>query len=293
MRVVTRELDFGNGKKTASVLFTACWHLGNPAMHEEGLDWLIKHVQRTGKPWVHLGDIIEAIMPGDPRYMAGTHGETLMNEVKGAQDKVKRMAKTCWGLITGNHEGKASRKVGNITEMICSNVRDATNVQIANLSNTCYMQICCPDGICTTFLAHGGRIGTNAKAGEPERLETNKQIKLRNHLAPFHADLKGIAHGHKTIITPPILKERLSLKDGNVKKRPCPERPGWHFMAPSLFKVYDQSACDGNYAEEALYEATGLGWIEVVFNRDGTIPCIRHIIETGEIADEQVPRIIQ
>ncbi len=290
MRIVERNLEFGKSK-TANVNFTACWHIGHQAMHEEGLDLMLKGFKKKKEPWVQMGDVIEAIMPYDPRFAVDEHKVTLNNEIECATDKVSMAAETCWGILVGNHEAKASRQVGDITETICNGVKRGTGVQIEHLSNTCFMDIVCPDGSSKGFFAHGA-MTANYRSGDAGKIEENRKTKLRNYLRKFEADLKGIAHGHREIIAEPMDEEKLGVRGDKSKRRPVAVIEPWCFAAPSMFKVYDEGASMGNYAEMQLYDPTDLGWIQVVYERDGYIPCIRLMLEDGSVKKEIVPRIV-
>lgn len=290
MRVTSRELDFGKSK-IAVVNFTACWHEGNQAMHEEGLELMLNGFRKRSEPWIQLGDILEAIIPFDPRYAVDEHKITFVNEVSAVIGHVSLAAETCWGLVTGNHEARASRQLGDITQLVCDGVKLGTGVKLQHLSNVCNMEINCPKGICRGFFAHGA-MTANFKSGDADRIELNRKKKLRDYLRRFDANLKGIAHGHRTIIAEPIAEEKLGAKGGKMKREPVTVVEPWCFAAPSMFKVYDEKSTVGNYAEMALYDPTDLGWIQVVFERDGSIPCIRQMLETGEIKEEVKPKVV-
>lgn len=290
MRIVERKLEFGKAK-TAVVNFTACWHIGNQAMYKRGLRSMLNRFRDKKQPWVQMGDIIEAIMPYDSRYAVDEHKQTITNEEDAAIDYVSIAPETCWGLLVGNHEAKASRQIGDITEHICKGVKRETKIQVERLSNTCYIDVVCPKGVSKGFFAHGA-MTANFRSGDPDQIELNRKRKIRNYLRKFDADLKGIAHGHRTIISPPLGEEKLGTKEGKTKRRPITVVEPWCFAAPSMFKVYDEKSTIGNYAEMALYDPTDLGWIQVVYERDGNIPCIRQMLETGKIKEEVRPKVV-
>jgi hypothetical protein len=290
LRVIEYDLRpyFGK-KKTSALIASGDWHIGNSAFHEDCLDSMLKRAK--SRPWIGLADFIEGIMPDDPRFAITQHESTFMQELQYAGEKISKAADTCIGLLSGNHENKASRKVGDVIEGICNVVDIQCGAKVKNLSNTCFVVFICPDGQFTAFFSHGGST-TNARAGEPERKVTNKRIWLRNYLADFHADLKGIGHGHRRIITPPVMEHRLTIEQMRVKRKPVPTRAGWNFMSPCMFTTYDQDCPIGNYAEEKLYPSTALGWIEVVIARDGTIPSIQHRGDKGQIVYEAEPTVV-
>ena len=289
MRVVDRTLKFSG--PTASVLYTACWHIGNNALCEEGIDTFLKKAQKS--PWVHLGDICEAIMPSDPRFSIQEHDNPVLAQQEFAAKKMKTAKKNLWVLIPGNHDIKLSSKIGGVVPHILE-LMGYNEVQKKEqfLTYSCFMRIHCPKGICETFLSHGGSTASYS-SGEAERISINKKVRLRNILRRFSADVRGIAHMHNTIISPPVYMLKLLPVGKQVKRRPVAEKPGWCFACPSMFKTYDDTATHGNYAEAKLYNPTDIGWIEVVLNRDGTVKCIRQILEDGRIKQELEPTVVE
>jgi len=43
----------------------------------------------------------------------------------------------------------------------------------------------------------------------------------------------------------------------------------------------------------ALYEPTDLGWLGIVFNRDGSIACVREYNSEGIITQEKVEEVLR
>jgi len=274
MRYIEKDMIFpkrGYGR----LLATGDWHIGNSACHEEGIRNFLKRAARH--TWIHHGDMYEGILAGDKRHDANEHKKTLM-ECQQFVEKLfkKSVVDTCVGVIVGNHDMSASRVVGDIISDLCAN----TGVQY--LSGTCFIDYGCPDGTMRQFAAHGSG-STGGKAGEPERKKTNKQVKLRDILKPFHADVCGMGHIHQGIVTPPVDEERLTVVDGKVKRGPINVRHGWYYSTPSMFKTYPEGNDYPNYAEMKLYSATDLGWIELIVERDGTIKAIEEYYESGEL----------
>ena len=288
MRVIQYDLRpyFGKHKKRIELVSWQDLHIGNSAFHDECFNSMVKRAKT--RPNIGLGDFIEAIAPDDPRFAIGEHSDTLLEEIAYASKMIAPLAKTCIGVIPGNHEDKAARKIGFVVEDICGRVKDKTGIVLQHLSDTCYIDFKCPDGTFRGFFAHGGS-NTNPRSGEPERRQVNKKIWLRNYLYDFDAYLKGIGHGHKCIVAEPVMEHKLTVSDGRVKRRPVPIIPGWHYMGPYMFRTYDQDASTGNYAERQLYRSTSIGWVEPVINRDGTIPMMRHMGDDGSVLNEYVP----
>jgi len=273
-----------NKKGTSTVLATSCWHFGNPSVSQEGIHNFLKKAKKH--QWIHHGDVIEGITRGDRRFNQDEHKQTIADAIFTASESLKTANKTCIGLIKGNHEATPSNDFGDISEFI------ARSAGIPYLGAIAYIKYKTKGGESTALYAHGNG-GSNPRTGDPERKYLNRQIWLRNLLAQFEADIKGIGHTHRSIVTPPCYEERLSFGDlDNVKREPVLAKPAWHYAAPSMFTTYDLHADTSNYAEMALYGATDIGWIEKVFDSDGQIACIREVYSTGKTKQEHYPRIV-
>jgi predicted phosphodiesterase len=277
------KLEFGK-KKTTTVISTSCWHYGNPSVSQEGIHKLITKCKKH--QWLHHGDIIEGITKGDRRHAQDEHKDSLLYEMQQAAATIEKANQSCIGLIKGNHDETPSTEVGDVVEDI------SIRAKVPYLSATCYLNFIAPKGKATGFFAHGSG-GSNPRAGDPERKLINRQVWLRNLLSQFDADICGIGHTHRFTVTPPCYEEKLTIGDeANVKREPILTRPTWYYTAPSMFTTYDLHADTSNYAEMKLYGATDIGWIETVFNEDGTIPCIREVYSTGKTKQEWYPRVV-
>jgi len=273
-----------NKSGTATILATSCWHLGNPSVSDEGIHKFITKAKRH--KWIHHGDVVEGIMRSDRRFSIEEHKDTILDCIHRGAETIKKAKDSCIGLIRGNHDETPSRDIGDVAEYI------ARTAGIPYLSSTAFIKMIGTKGSTTGFVAHGNG-GSNPKSGEPERKQLNRQIWLRNLLSQFDADWGGIGHCHRYIVTVPCSEEKLGFGDaGNVVRAPVLSKPCWYYAAPSMFTTYDLHADVGNYAEMALYGATDIGWIEMVFNRDGKIGCIREVDSTGKTKQEHYPKIV-
>jgi hypothetical protein len=267
----------------ATILAGSCWHLGQPAVHHEGIHLFMEKAKKHN--WIHHGDLIEGIAPGDRRYSIDEHQESLMSCAQSAIETLKKARLTCIGVIKGNHESTPSKDVGDWSEHM------AVMAGVPYLGAVCAAMMECPKGEFSAFLAHGNG-SAMYKTGEPERKETNRKVKLRQILSPFRFDLCGMGHLHRGIITPPCSEMRLTLLDGEVKRRPIETRPGWNYAAPSMFRTYNTETNLSNYGEQALYPSTDIGWVEIDVDRDGAIKCLRLINEHGEAIEEVTRKIV-
>lgn len=280
MRVLDVDLKFKKGSDTTTLVLGACKHFGNKGQSEECIDNFEQRVANT--PHIDFGDIVEGIIPGDTRYGVDRSEATFINELGAAEDHIRRVKKTCVGMVYGNHEDAISRLMGDITGFI------ASRVGVQYLGQTAYLDVHCPKGDMTMFVAHGAT-NMGGRAGEPERINANRKVNLRNLLKPFEADLCAVAHFHRFICTPPIFEERLCLKDGTVKDRPCAVYPKWHVASPAMWRAY---ADHNDYAQGKLLRPTGIGWSEVDIQRDGTVVQIRRINERGDTVKAVTPEVV-
>lgn len=255
-----------------TVLFQSCAHIGNPNVHLEGLNLFFERARKH--KWVQLGDFIESIMPGDPRFNVSEHTEATLSCIDTAIKYTQKARRTCVGLIVGNHEYKLSAKIGNVTEQI------ANGASVPYGGHTLAIHFHTAKNATSTLCAHGaGNIGS--RTVEAERNDANNKIKLRSILRPFEFDLKVIGHFHRIIVAEPVAENRLSVNAMlESKRRPVLTRPEWCVACPSLFSNYHIGGI-GSYAEAKLYPPTDMGWMEVDF-RDGLVEVVRAVNESGE-----------
>jgi len=262
-------------KKGQKLNLLACTHIGQPAVSWDGLSKFRKNIMSSGDAWIHLGDAIEAIIPGDKRFAHGEHEEPLLNQCETFVEWAKPIRKTCWGMLEGNHEQVASKTIGNLTKMMCK------NAGIPFLAGACAIHIQAKKGTKTGFFAHGsGNI--NARVGPPERRYANMQVALRAKLQYFEGYLRAMAHMHTAIMAPPTSVNKLSFEGDGPKLRPTVHDDHWCIAAPSMFKTYDLSDRT-NYGEAKLYRPNAIGWIELTFEDDATIPEARFIDQDGSV----------
>ena len=94
-------------------MFTSCWHVGNPACHVEGIENMMRRVNKVKMPWIHMGDLCECVLPTDRRrFNPQEHKDMILDQIESAVNLMNRGSKYLWAMITGNHEGRASQLVG-------------------------------------------------------------------------------------------------------------------------------------------------------------------------------------
>ena len=283
MRVLEYMPKFNIGEDIATILAGSCWHIGNDAVHIKGINNFLAKAKKHS--WILHGDVIEGVTPFDKRYEKDAHEASLVSTIQKAADLIKEAQSNCIGLLKGNHEDAPSKTFGDVAEDI------AMRAGVPYLTATCFIKFVCPAGQFTGFFAHGNG-SANYRTGEPERKKSNKQIKLRDILKDFHADICGMGHLHKSISTAPCSELRLSVgEDNTVKRRPIVTRPGWFYAAPSMFKTYNGHK--SNYGEMKIFPAVDLGWIEFDVNRQGEILEIREVNEEGVTLETTRPTVIR
>ena len=277
-------LNFTKRQTHRTIAATACWHVGNPNCKEENIERLMDKCNAEKMPWIHLGDIIEAIGPTDSRFHCETHEKSILAQTAEAATHVMRAKKYLIGMVLGNHEEKLDRTIGWTIKDILERVyHDPTKAFERNLCGLAFIDFICPSGSCMGMFAHSKiSMGIGRSTSEPEELVALKrENKLRNLLKCFDADLKIVAHGHRSVIAPPVVRPKLSVEGTDrgprsVMRRDV-ERPEWCAMCPSMFGNYEVSTSYPSYAEMALYPPTDIGWLEVDLGRDGTVLEVRSV----------------
>lgn len=286
MKVKGRTLPFEKGEATSSILVTSCWHIGQPAVSHAGIRKFVETVKEKRAPWLHLGDLIEAILGKDPRFDASEHKSTFVEQCEEATKYLSEISDLSWGLHVGNHEHKIDQKLGESTRAYLA---DASGVDY--LTGAAFTYVNCPDGFFRLYSTHGSG-SANYKAGEPQRIKTNKMVKLRNIFGKIHADMIVMGHMHQDIVSPPVYERKTTAVGKKVKQVPVLTRDGWIAVAPSMFETAPINGELTNYAELKQYPPTTLGWIEILVERDGNIPEVRSVYENGEVKEAFGPMVL-
>ena len=274
MRRLTQKLDFG--KRTFVTLTScACWHIGNPCSLVEKIRSHMLMLRRKGWPWMHLGDMIEAITPIDKRFCGETHRDTIFKQLQGAAELVRLARDTCIGLMIGNHEDKLCRVIGDPVRDICSRVwGEQDNPGSRWLGGLAMLRLQCPDGVCDVLATHS-RLRFSNGTSDPDRDLVTAQIKLRRYLSGFEADLKLAAHTHRPLIAPPI--ERTVITAGENKR--VKATSAWCAVTPSMLETYNAGDSEAYpaYSELEAYPHSPTGWIEADIDRRGAVRDVRFV----------------
>lgn len=287
--MITRRvgLVFGKGR-LARIGVTGDWHVGNRGLHIEGINRFVARTVRQRMPWLHLGDIIEAILPPDPRYAADSKEKTLYGQCQDATDIIKKARDYCWGLVVGNHELRVARLIGNITAKI------AADVNCPYLGGAFLLTVACDKGGFSLFGGHGGG-GMGSKIANAQDRQRAWQRALRRIVFPFPGDVRVLGHYHRSLVAPITYQELLQMVDGKVRMRPKADEDYWAATCPAMWKAYEEDEVNGvntaipSYAEARLMWPTQIGWLEIVVNRNGMVEAIEEITERGELRAIHVP----
>jgi hypothetical protein len=280
MKIVDYVLRFKGDSQT--LVQTGDWHDGNDSQDNDAIECVIDRIKSRSLPWVDMGDAIEAILPGDKRYTIVEKSSTMLDQINTAIIRRQPIAKTCIGTIESNHEAAASKLVGNITEQI------AHESKITNLTQTCFLRLHCPKGICTMFLTHYIPSINNRNEDALVR-KSAKASRLRKILRPFEADAKMAAHIHNFICHTPTSEDRLMVDDASVlKHRPVLVYPSWCVVSPSMVKTYGERG----YGQARLCDPSDIGWAEWTIRRDGKILQVANVLGDGKTKKTYVPELV-
>jgi len=282
MRIRHTSVKFKKGQSTQDVIFSSCWHIGNPACRERHIEELMRVCREDRIPWVMLGDIIEAIVPIDPRFHCETHQETILAQVESAAGYMAQGLESCIGLHVGNHEDKVSAKFGDVTSLCLRTALRMANGKMSkssldtkssnlHLGGTAFTHLRCPDGTCTVFTGHSRLSVSSAGTSDPDRDRINRAIRLRRKLSPWQADIKVVGHGHINLIAPPVQFAQLKSLGDKTTQQSNKLRPEWCAMSASMFVNYDNNEDYPDYAELAMYPPTDIGYIRATINRKGQV----------------------
>jgi hypothetical protein len=264
---------------------TGDWHIGNAAVHTDGIEAFIERTALLDG-WVHHSDIVESVLPKDKRFAISEHGNiTLLGAWDEAVKYLRRAKRNCLGMLSGNHERTISADIGSVPAYL------SAQAGIPYLTQTAILRLCGAERPVRWFVAHGSCTFVG-RAGDPERVELNREIKLRDYLAAFVAEISGVGHGHRGVVSPPTEKLKITYDGAGTSavRRPTAVKDGWNYMTPSMFRVYDYNE---SYAQQALYPPTDLGWIEWYLDRDGSIPRMDLVDENGEILLSKERKIVR
>lgn len=267
------------------LLVTGDWHIGNDNVEERGIENFLKRAKKH--VWVHLGDILEAIMPADKRFSVAEHKTTMSECIRDAKAYLGESAATCAGLVVGNHELAATRLIGNFVEdLLC--LRGSGASRVPYLGQVCFAEVWNKKRMSSTALLTHGSCSIGGRSGEPERIKANRQVKMRDVFRAFDAEICLMGHIHQFEVAPPAVEQKLTLQDGKVTLAQVRTRRGWYASCPSMFKVYGPKS-GLNYAEPMLVRPSEIGWVEVVYDGQAQVSQVELYSSTGALVKTVEP----
>lgn len=226
-------------------------HIGNACHNAHALNERIKQIKKDPNAiWFTVGDLADLILYTDPRYhvMAldanitiDDFRDAIMKAVRKIVDKFEPIKDKCLGVMTGNHEEKASQKYHV----------DATK-QIAERLNVNYLGYSC-----LMFLAFTGNAGKShsvtiyANHGHGGGKRHGSQInKVEDALRVADADIYVMGHVHG--------KAASQLKIKGITKTGRPTKKLKTFIITSS---YMESSVPGSisFAERMMMPEAPLG----------------------------------
>ena len=93
-------------------------HIDHPNTDMKLLQKHIDMIRDTNKPWIHLGDWVDAINPLDKRYDIKTiNKETIVDSYEKAFDMFSPISQQCVAILRGNHGSKWSKIEGDFIKI--------------------------------------------------------------------------------------------------------------------------------------------------------------------------------
>ena len=94
-------------------------HLEHPNTDLRLIKDHIQLIKNSGKPWVHLGDWVDAIGPHDRRFSIKDQRESVVDSYEKMHDLFEPIAPQCIAALRGNHGTSWSRVQGDMVRIIC------------------------------------------------------------------------------------------------------------------------------------------------------------------------------
>lgn len=252
-------------------------HYGNINCNRDLVGELIEDIGSGGKYLLNLGDNIEAILPGDKRYLHASvdvqnglmtpaaQGDAIVKDFMPVRDRI-----LAWG--DGNHEAKLWNTYSPGQEM-------AKDLKCPYGGYNYIAQFFHEGELMFKFsISHGsGKLPAGAK--DPIQRKANRKAWLKRRLERTgftDCILQAMGHTHARIVVEPTIgDETVLVTTGDKIKQDrrhetdqaseyiSPERR-WYVNTGSFLRLYSEpGSLVFGYAEIAGYEPTDLGWIEV------------------------------
>jgi len=198
---------------------------------------------------IGLGDWIEGIIPGDPRYNPEESNQMLDEQWEIFEKHIEPIKNKIIGLHSGNHGGNVIKRYSmNELRKICKRISCRYLGDGTSLFELCY-----DDKTILLQTSHG--IGGGTSAGHAYN-------KL-DYASRNFADMDIVANGHTHKLGVNVSIAPLELVDGMLK-----QKVQYHCSCGSFLTNYELGVA--SYGERKGYAPLPLGYIKVIIN-DGII----------------------
>jgi hypothetical protein len=260
-------------------------HLGSEAASTEKISEAVGIIKSDkGAHWGHMGDALEAIHLGDPRFDPDVHRgkKAILNaQLDIWEDVHSPILDTMDFLLDGNHE-ETIIKVFNPAEEIARRIKNKYDREIGWGGRTIAIGL---NGY-RLFATHGAR-AVNSLAGDIMQREMNDCIRIKRLLRDLRSDchVMAMGHIHKLRVHPPIKKLNLLTKGNKLKESysfdyttsdgVLHEDARWYCSTGSFMRGYIYGAT--SYGEKLMYPPTELGFIKISV-KNGRVENVEKII---------------
>jgi|15BtaG_2_1085339.scaffolds.fasta_scaffold12780_3 hypothetical protein len=263
-------------------------HEGSIYKHKEGVKEVIKWVLDSPKRYaVHMGDLAEAITIKDRRYDPSSidpESPLPLDQYRNAYEELLplKKGKRLITILDGNHDKTISPN-GEFVRDVCFKLK----VRFGTSSCKIMFQDRKGNTRFKFFLAHG-RKSLSSSVETPEGRLYAMQRALKKQLKDKASDciLMAKGHNHKLVIAPPIhvLEMRDNGKEIKQYYKTVSDNPHsidanlrWFCSTGSFLKLYGPLGVSG-YAEEAEYDPTEMGYIQVDIENYQVVNCRKVVL---------------
>ena len=252
-------------------------HYGEPDFDMGCFLTAISEAEEEGRKVILLGDLITSIIPEDRRFEKDNHKIDFAEQLDWLERILHKYADTIHLVFQGNHEQKLIRTHGDFIEKICE--RNAI-MYAGYQMNILYRKLNYKNKI-NFYLTHGNRT-FNYRAGEGRRIQTNKEVRIKDLLEPTcEADLYVMGHAHQGVLSTDALKMKLVNETGKrYEEKYVPENQDKVFCCcPSMFRTYQGGE---NYGTRSGFIPSEVGFIDVNLTKGLEIDDVKLIVSNGD-----------
>jgi hypothetical protein len=266
MKIAYKSIIYTSRSEHFNIIPLGDIHLGNVGCDIGKLQEIVKYIKEHPRCyWIGLGDYIEAINPIDPRfdpqsidpcYNIKSLSNLIQTQIHDILSLLKPIRHKCLALCIGNHEETVRlRYYYDIGLELARELKTTllgyngfVRLQFIRKSNS---QAKPQHIIYTVYCSHG--FGNARKSG-------SKINRIEDVAHYIDADIIILAHEHKKIIAPSILKIGINNVGEVVQKKQI------GVMAGSFLRGYVENAT--TYVEKKGYAPSDLGVVKLILKPD-------------------------